>query len=325
MIKFKELKEAQWQQSAFAIIFGLSDPSSKFARNSRTYSNSDAPSPMFPITKKIEDTLKWNHDLLYAYHITDIPGAIRVIQNQNKKNFQLATSLHFDSESVSVSRGMHNAGVGILLRGTVSAFGMGDLFSVPDNSGKRWTNFIMLMFGVSDPYAHFSSSIEIKVHKVLERIERHLHKFYTKFYEEINMDPFPFRTYSDIIYNNRNIQDIILETDKKIKEKYVRTYIVMAEKIIEKYRDGIQEIKDEIFIRISNKESQEHYDGYTEAIMTNFKVMKVGYSGSEGLYTEPKDELRFFSFMRGENIPFDILDFKHDVKKFESEVQEYLN
>lgn len=257
MKSFSQLREdikPAWITSTTDLVFGIG------------YNNNNPlDGPMYlPMVGRAKDIFRFPGTK--AAHFTDIDGAMQVIKMQNKRRNQLSVTTEFALDF----SGIHRSGVAMLLEGEIYARTEQDQFTVPSSGGVRWINL-----------SYFESSKIKRLHGVINKF---IMEFYTNFAIELSNSGIELsnksdRDNSEVIekikkghYDTYSINPRIFNkptpTEKKIIEKYIGIYFKVSEKLLLRYQN---DLKQEVFKNLK----QSGYLDYDEAVMDNFRVLKI--------------------------------------------------
>lgn len=247
------LKESnvKWRTDTFSIIFLTDIKRTPLMASSKLFKN---------LEKKG----------LLVYHVTNYEGAIDVIKNQKRRNFQLSSSIN-TGEILSYRSGVHRSGVGLLLKGDIPLSFDTDFFTVPDNSGYRW-------FLIEHLTRVESKSDKEKFEAIRERLTTAKIKIVDLLYDEyikVKVEQVPGGESRKNPTLNDKLGSLSFYSEKipkKVKEKYIELYIKTMSIYMKRYEKELQNLflKHQI-----HSMKMDDMDNYAESVVYNYTVRHV--------------------------------------------------
>lgn len=245
---FTHLRETAMQLKHQTSMFDLI-----FLANAVSGVGHDDPDEIYfiPLTRKIKSLMDTE---LYGLHFANYPDTVEgVIKGQKNKGTDISTAYQFGEmflsyeASTSLIRQMNPSIFAVfILHGKDSVIHGGDLFSIPDSSGKRWFNLKRIL--------------EIHPDRTLEKYHNMFIQFKKKFMKNVLRD----FTHTSLGYYSENPK----ETPRELIN-YMKIYVSGCELLFEKYMHDIVRYKETIKTSIKGSSN---VDTFSEIILTDYVV-----------------------------------------------------
>ena len=216
-----------------------------------------------PITKTIRNKLEED---IYGMHVTFSPESIpRMIKNQRKKRYDIsvgvdmsvlwiASEIQYTIQPLDDSYTLSQYPIAVfLLKGKSSVITQGDLYSIPDKSGRRWFALgrVIPRGGVND--------------KIFTKYDKIFTKLYLKFRDRVSNQ-----------FDDEDLRQIFGDERKMPQglRKIIQEYITSTERIFLKFIDDFREINASNFKDIIDAGINSTYT-FKEAIITNYEIVET--------------------------------------------------
>lgn len=258
-----------------------------------------------PLTSKLVNKIWGTPIRATVFHVTDSKGAMFVFKQQGKKSVSLSVMPHPPSTKLA-KRGIWAGGVVMKLQANILMGGLGDILSVPDESGRRWVSSgeieyllppdMRMDFHQEMREAQLISSKHLAaiMLPVLEKMKSSgkytgctptsiecTVDYHIKTIKTLLRDT-QFNDGGDTVRNWKKIfldTEVVVEPPKKELGEFVTAHIDRVNAIMEKYfLHARKEIED-----LAALKQEAHSLGYSELIANEYKVLGVAwYIDSQG-------------------------------------------
>ena len=233
-----------------------------------------------------------------AIHMTHFGGLVELIGNQNSaKTISVMTYVRSDFAHRTFDQGVATkGGIAIELEGTVSLNAPYDIYSIPDNQGRRWFDLGKLADSFDDSdFATWKTKYSTSMFNVIKRMSR-LPKTFVEFWDKIAFR-FLIKKMKKAIVDGRDAKKFWVESkmymdalewdedfnkigvSKREVDEAKRTFNKLLRELTKELFDNAESSLREGLPIFQMSLLRSNYKGipYSEGLMRNFKIKEVWY------------------------------------------------